>query len=376
MYELESYAVGQSKYGKIHDEPAPKYRTEFQRDRDRIIHSTAFRRLEYKTQVFLNHEGDSFRTRLTHSLEVAQIGRSVAMALKLNMDLVEAICLAHDLGHTPFGHVGQDELNSCLIKAGKEGFEHNLQSLRIVDKLEIRYADFDGLNLTFETREGILKHCSLKNAKELGEIGKRFLNRTSPSLEAQLANVADEIAYNYHDIDDGLRARLITLEQLSEFPLIKEQLNSLLKKYPNLSGRRLHKELIRHLIGLTIADLIESTLSRLKEYQITTVDEARKSPPIVQFSEQMVVIQKELKKFLMQNMYKHYSIMQVRFKASQIIRSLFEAYISDSRLLPENYQAQIKQEGLYRVVTDYISGMTDRYAFKQYSLLFLPPNVV
>lgn len=371
---MATYAVTTTK-GRLHNEEPPKYRSEFQRDRDRIIHSTAFRRLEYKTQVFINHEGDLFRTRLTHSLEVAQVGRSVANALNINVDLVEAICLAHDLGHTPFGHIGQDELNSCMHKACGEGFEHNLQSLRIVDKLEERYADFDGLNLTFETREGILKHCSLKTAKTLGDLGTRFLKGTEPSLEAQLANIADELAYNFHDVDDGLRSGIITLEQLREVSIIDEQLKLLHKKYPNLDGRRLHKELVRHLINMTIYALIESTTENLKKYNIVTLEDVYKSPPIALYSESMARKQKELKKFLHKNLYKHSSVMQLRFKSANIIRGLFEAFVSDESILPEAYQKKIASRGLHRVVADYISGMTDRYAYRQYNRLFTVENI-
>jgi len=371
---LASYAVTTTK-GRLHNEDPPKYRSEFQRDRDRIIHSTAFRRLEYKTQVFINHEGDLFRTRLTHSLEVAQVGRSVANALNINVDLVEAICLAHDLGHTPFGHIGQDELNSCMHKACGEGFEHNLQSLRIVDKLEERYADFDGLNLTFETREGILKHCSLKTAKTLGDLGTRFLKGTEPSLEAQLANIADELAYNFHDVDDGLRSGIITLEQLREVSIIDEQLTSLHKKYPNLDGRRLHKELVRHLINMTIYSLIESTTDNLKKCNIEIPDDVYKADPIVAYSESMVSQQKELKKFLHKNLYKHSSVMQLRFKSANIIRGLFDAFVSDESILPEAYQKKVSVQGLHRVVADYISGMTDRYAYRQYNRLFTVENI-
>jgi dGTPase len=374
LNNLASYALTTTRGRLIYEEP-PKYRSEFGRDRDRIIHSTAFRRLEYKTQVFINHEGDLFRTRLTHSLEVAQIGRSVANALKLNADLVEAICLAHDLGHTPFGHVGQDELNSCMHKACGEGFEHNLQSLRIVDKLEERYAQFDGLNLTFEMREGILKHCSKKTAKTLGDLGLRFLNDTQPSLEAQLANIADELAYNFHDVDDGLRAGIITLEQLKEVPIVAEELSYLQKKYPALNGRRLHKELVRHLINKTIYDLIEATTLNLKKNNIITPQDVYKAPPIVIYTEPMMQKQKDLKKFLLKNLYKHSSVMQLRFKSANIVRRLFEAFVSDTGLLPESYQEKIPSSGLHRVVADYISGMTDRYAFRQYNRLFTVENI-
>ncbi|MCC2645883.1 MAG: deoxyguanosinetriphosphate triphosphohydrolase [Burkholderiales bacterium] len=374
MNNLASYALTTTRGRLIYEEP-PKYRSEFGRDRDRIIHSTAFRRLEYKTQVFINHEGDLFRTRLTHSLEVAQIGRSVANALKLNADLVEAICLAHDLGHTPFGHVGQDELNRCMHKACGEGFEHNLQSLRIVDKLEERYAQFDGLNLTFETREGILKHCSIKTAKTLGDLGSRFLNDTQPSLEAQLANIADELAYNFHDVDDGLRAGIITLEQLKKVSIVAEELSYLQKKYPALNGRRLHKELVRHLINKTIYDLIEATTLNLKKNNIITPQDVYKALPIVIYTEPMMQKQKDLKKFLLKNLYKHSSVMQLRFKSANIVRRLFEAFVSDTGLLPESYQEKIPSSGLHRVVADYISGMTDRYAFRQYNRLFTVENI-
>ena len=373
MNNLASYAIHDT-IGRVYPETPPKYRTEFQRDRDRIIHSSAFRRLEYKTQVFVNHEGDLFRTRLTHSLEVAQVGRSVATALNLNVDLVEAICLAHDLGHTPFGHVGQDELNSCMHKACGEGFEHNLQSLRIVEKLEERYAEFDGLNLTFETREGILKHCSLTKAKELGQLGERFLSGKSPALEAQLANIADELAYNYHDVDDGLRANLLTIEQLQEVTIIKQQVDYLIKKYPDLSGRRLHKELVRHLISLTVYDLIENTTANIKSHGICSLHDVRHSPNLVAYSEEMYNYQRELKKFLHKNLYRHSNVMQLRFKAGNIVRSLFDAFINNEWLLPEQYQKRVVTEGIYTTVADYISGMTDRYAFRQYNRLFSVEN--
>ncbi len=374
MSNLMPYAISTSE-GRVISESPPKYRTEFQRDRDRIIHSSAFRRLEYKTQVFINHEGDLFRTRLTHSLEVAQVGRSVAHALNLNVDLVEAICLAHDLGHTPFGHVGQDELNHCLITAGFDGFEHNLQSLRIVDKLEERYAEFNGLNLTIETREGILKHCSLKNAQNLGALGERFINDKRPSLEAQLANIADELAYNYHDVDDGLRANLLTLEELQEVSIIKQQLNLVLSNYPNLTGRRLHKELVRSLINVTIYDLIETTRENIAQNDIKTLDDIKNAPMLVKYSEDMYESQRELKKFLHKNLYKHSSVMQLRFKAANIIRALFGAYMSEQLLLPNQFRVRIAEDGLHRVVADYISGMTDRYAFRQYNKLFTVESV-
>src|ERR1035437_6333737 len=237
MFEYAAYAVSAANSrGRRHADEVPSHRSEFQRDRDRIVHSTAFRRLEYKTQVFVNHEGDLFRTRLTHSLEVAQIARTIARALRLNEVLSEAICLAHDLGHTPFGHAGQDALNECMMDFG--GFEHNMQSLRVVDELEELYAEFNGLNLSFECREGILKHCSYNNALQLGDVGERFINRQQPGLEAQLANFADEIAYNNHDVEDGIRAGLITVEQLLIVPLFREYHGEVLSKYPTLAGRR------------------------------------------------------------------------------------------------------------------------------------------
>lgn len=373
MQLLANYAVTVSQ-GREYNEAPPKYRTDFQRDRDRIIHSSAFRRLEYKTQVFINHEGDLFRTRLTHSLEVAQVGRSVANALKLNVDLVEAICLAHDLGHTPFGHSGQDVLNECMLKHG-EHFEHNLQSLRIVTELEERYAEFNGLNLTFETLEGILKHCSLARAQELGRLGLRFINRQQPSLEAQLANIADELAYNFHDLDDGLRANLISLEELEEVTIIREQLSIIRHKYPALTGRRLHKELVRHLINSSIYHLIENSLNNVQKYKVNSVDDVRQAPAIVQYTQEYHTLQRDLKLFLHKNLYKHYTVMQLRYKAENVVRSLFNAFMENFRILPPQFQSRIEKDGLPRVVADYISGMTDRYAFRQYNRLFTVENV-
>ncbi len=373
MYRFAKYAVNES-LGREYKEAPPRYRSDFQRDRDRIIHSSAFRRLEYKTQVFINHEGDLFRTRLTHSLEVAQVGRSIANALNLNVDLVEAICLAHDLGHTPFGHSGQDVLNECMMKHG-EHFEHNLQSLRIVTELEERYAEFDGLNLTFETLEGILKHCSLEKAKQLGRLGERFLTKKQPSLEAQLANMSDELAYNFHDLDDGLRANLISLEQLQEVTITRQELARIKAKYPVLNGRRLHKELVRHLINTTIYQLIENSEKNLKLYQVNSVEDVRNAPAIIKYSDENFALQRELKHFLHKNLYKHYSVMQLRYKAENIVRALFEAFMSDERLLPDQFQRKVNKDGLPRVVADYISGMTDRYAFRQYNRLFSVESV-
>ena len=288
--------------GRRHPEAPAPTRTEYQRDRDRIVHSTAFRRLVYKTQVFLNHEGDLFRTRLTHTLEVAQLARSVARSLELNEDLVEAIALAHDLGHTPFGHAGQDALDECMKDHG--GFEHNLQSLRVVDELEERYPSFNGLNLTFETREGILKHCSRSNAQRIeaaepGGVGRRFLDRTQPGLEAQLCNVADEIAYNAHDIDDGVRSGLITMEQLAAVDLFQRFHQQALSEHPQLQGRRVLYEVIRRMLGAQVYDLIEATGAALAAAAPESADEARRGPPLVGFSGAMRERSAALKAFLL-----------------------------------------------------------------------------
>ncbi len=356
--------------GRRFADDLPAYRGEFQRDRDRIVHSTAFRRLEYKTQVFVNHEGDLFRTRLTHSLEVAQIARGVARALQLNEDLAEAIALAHDLGHTPFGHAGQDALNECMREHG--GFEHNLQSLRIVDKLEQRYAGFDGLNLCFETREGILKHCSRDEALKLGELGARFLNRTQPSLEAQICNLADEIAYNNHDIDDGLRSGLISIEQLGEVSLFRENLNRVKEAHKNLSGRRLIHETVRHMINALVCDLIETTSDNIARCKPETLEDARNAGVLVSFSEHMHETQQEMKRFLRKNLYQHYQVLRMTRKAERIISDLFSAFLNDSRLLPESYRVDDDQA---RRVADYVAGMTDRYAVKEHGRLFAVGDV-
>jgi dGTPase len=353
--------------GRRHREPPPVGRTEFQRDRDRIIHSTAFRRLEYKTQVFVNHEGDLFRTRLTHSLEVAQIGRAIARSLRLDEDLVEAIALAHDLGHTPFGHTGQDALNACMRDFG--GFEHNLQSLRVVDVLEERYAEFDGLNLTFETREGILKHCSPAKARELGELGERFLNNRQPSLEAQVANLADEIAYNNHDVDDGLRSGLITLEQLAEVTVFARHLDEVKRLYPSLAGRRVIHETVRRMINTLILDLVENSSRNIAKARPDSVEAVRALPPLIGFSPRIRAEQQELKQFLRTHLYQHYRVNRMSSKARRIIRSLFEAFMEDPRLLPPEYQRKARADKA-RTIADYIAGMTDRYAIKEYHRLF------
>ncbi|WP_211364210.1 deoxyguanosinetriphosphate triphosphohydrolase [Propionivibrio limicola] len=364
--ELAPYAVtpANSRGRRFVDEP-PSHRSEFQRDRDRIVHSTAFRRLEYKTQVFVNHEGDLFRTRLTHSLEVAQMARGIARTLRLNEDLVEAVSLAHDLGHTPFGHAGQDALNDCMREHG--GFEHNLQSLRIVDLLEERYAAFDGLNLCFETREGIIKHCSCDNALKLGELGQRFLDGTQPSLEAQLCNFADEIAYNNHDIDDGLRSGLISLEQLDEVSLFATHARQVRNRHPDLEKRRLIHETIRRMINALVTDLIETTAANIRERQVRGLDDVRNAPPLVGFSAPMLDAQREMKRFLHANLYKHYQVLRMTNKAQRIIGDMFSAFVSEPRMLPPQFRTGDDQ---LRRIADYIAGMTDRYAIKEHRRLF------
>lgn len=370
MSKLASYAAdpAQSR-GRKFAESDPQGRNQFQRDRDRIIHSSAFRRLEYKTQVFVNHEGDLFRTRLTHSIEVAQIGRAIARNLNLHEDLVEGIALAHDLGHTPFGHAGQDALNECMREFG--GFEHNLQSLRVVDLLEQRYAEFDGLNLTFELREGILKHCSLNNAKTLGDVGERFINKQQPSLEAQLTNLADEIAYNNHDVDDGLRSGLITLEQLEQVTLFANNLNTVRQQYPTLNGRRLIHETVRRMINALVVDVCQQSQANIHQANPANIEEVRNSPMLIGFSAEMREQQIELKRFLRTNLYQHYRVNRMSAKAQRIVRELFEVFMNDASLLPDDYQKQANtNQDKARGVADYIAGMTDRYAIREYQRLF------
>ncbi len=355
--------------GRRHAEADAPTRTGFQRDRDRIVHSTAFRRLVYKTQVFLNHEGDLFRTRLTHSLEVAQLGRSIARALRLNEDLVEAIALAHDLGHTPFGHAGQDALNACMAEHG--GFEHNLQSLRVVDQLEERYPQFDGLNLTFETREGILKHCSRRNADKLeaadpGGVGRRFLERTQPGIEAQLCNLADEIAYNAHDIDDGVRSGLITLEQLEEVDLFDGYRRQALAEYPQLQGRRVLYEAIRRMLSDQVYDVIGATQAAIDVTGPQSADEVRRSAPLVQFSEGMKKQSAGLKKFLFDKLYRHPQVTQTTGQAQQVVRELFAAYLAEPVQMQAGFAAR---PDTARAVADYIAGMTDRFAAREHERL-------
>ncbi len=369
---LAPYAADESQSrGRQYDEPGPTFRSEYQRDRDRIIHSTAFRRLMYKTQVFVNHEGDLYRTRLTHSLEVSQIGRSVAYALALNEPLTEAICLAHDLGHTPFGHAGQDTLNDCMRDHG--GFEHNLQSLRVVDELEAKYADFPGLNLMFETREGILKHCSKRNARELGEVGRRFLERRQPGLEAQIADIADAIAYNNHDVDDGFRAGLLTLEQLRTQDLFEIAYREVRSLYPDLEDRRLIYEIIRRMIGTVVSDLVEETRRRLRDSAVRSIEDVRNAGgPLVAMSESVHAQHTSLKRFLTKHLYTHEQKLEMTRRAQTIVRDLFDAYREDVDRMPAEFAdraAGSNDDGRARVIADYIAGMTDRFAIKAHESL-------
>jgi dGTPase len=373
--------------GRRFEEPAAPTRSEFQRDRDRIVHSTAFRRLVYKTQVFLNHEGDLFRTRMTHSLEVAQLGRSIARSLKLNEDLVEGIALAHDLGHTPFGHAGQDALNLCLKThdAQSSGFEHNLQSLRVVDSLEERYADFNGLNLSFEAREGILKHCSKRNAlhleaREPGGVAHRFIAASpqapqQPSLEAQLANLADEIAYNAHDIDDGVRSGLLGMEQLDEVVLFRCYRLEACAAHPGLKGRRLLFETIRRMLSAQVYDVIAATRGALDEAAPESVEAVRRHRAIVCFSKDMAAQSSGLKRFLLQNLYRHPQVEQTTRDAKQVVRDLFMTYMADPSQMPQAHTDRLDERAdsvgarPARVVADYIAGMTDRFASREHERL-------
>ena len=368
MTDLSPYAAHTAQTrGRRHAEPAAAPRSEFQRDRDRIVHSTAFRRLEYKTQVFVNHEGDLFRTRLTHSLEVAQIGRTLARLLNLDEDLTETIALAHDLGHTPFGHVGQDVLNECMKAHG--GFEHNLQSLRVVDKLEQKYAEFDGLNLTFEAREGILKHCAKKNAEKLGDVGERFLNGQQPSLEAQITNLADEIAYNNHDIDDGLRSGLITLEQLEDVSLFARHLAEVRARYPALNDRRLIHETVRRMINALVVDMVAQTRANIAAHRPDSIDAVRGCPPLAAFSADMREESLALKRFLFNNLYRHFRVERMSDKARRLLRELFVAFVENPKLLPPEHRERAEGD-LYRAVSDYIAGMTDRYAIREHHRIY------
>ncbi len=376
---LAPYACDDARsQGRQYEEDQPNYRNEFQRDRDRIIHSAAFRRLEYKTQVFVNHEGDLFRTRLTHSLEVAQIARSIARELRLHEDLAEAIALSHDLGHTPFGHAGQTALNHCMREYG--GFEHNLQSLRVVDVLEQRYAEFPGLNLCFETREGILKHCSVKNARKLGGVGERFINKQFPSLEAQCCDLSDETAYNNHDVDDGLRYGLIKLDELKQIELFRRQYDTVIQRHPGISERKLIHEIIRRMINVMVVDLIDTSRSNIEQANLSSIREVRNhDSQIMAFSENMRELTQELKTYLRNNLYQHYRVHRMTLKAENIIKSLFDAFINDPRLLPPEAQQHCEglisddsDEDMARGIADYIAGMTDRFAIIEYERVFNP----
>src|SRR6187551_674626 len=366
-------AIDELSRGRRHPEPPPRFRTEFQRDRDRIIHSNAFRRLVYKTQVFVNHEDDLYRTRITHSLEVAQIGRTVARALNINETLTEAICLAHDLGHTPFGHAGQDALNECMREYG--GFEHNLQSLRVVDELEERYAEFPGLNLTFECREGILKHCSAQNARRLGDVARRFLERTQPGLEAQLANLADAIAYNNHDVDDGVRAGLIAVDELRDVRIFSRFHDAVVEKYPDISARRQLYETIRRMVDYLVSDLIVQSVRNIEAAKVDNIDSVRdRQQPLIALSETVLAEHQELKRFLRTKLYNHPKVREVMDEARGTLKELFEAYLRNPMLLPPEHQAVVARadaEGgvsaRARVVADYVAGMTDRFAFLERS---------
>jgi dGTPase len=364
-------ACDEQSRGRRFPEPPPRFRTQFQRDRDRIIHSNAFRRLVYKTQVFVNHEGDLYRTRITHSLEVAQIGRTVARALKINETLTEAICLAHDLGHTPFGHAGQDALNHCMREYG--GFEHNLQSLRVVDELEERYADFSGLNLTFECREGVLKHCSTQNARLLGDVGERFLNRTQPGLEAQLANLADAIAYNSHDVDDGVRSGLISADDLVDVRVFARFHSEVVVQYPQSPARRQLYETIRRMIDYLVSDLIVQSEKNILAAGVGSIGAVRaQAKPLISLSEDVLAQHQELKRFLRAKLYNHPKVRAVMDEASATLKSLFEAYMKDPSRLPPEHQALVARaeaaggkSGAARVVADYVAGMTDRFAYQE-----------
>ena len=366
---MAAYAADESiSRGRRFEEAASRFRGEYQRDRDRIIHSTAFRRLVYKTQVFVNHEGDLYRTRMTHSLEVSQVARTVAVALRLNEPLTEAICLAHDLGHTPFGHAGQDALNDCMREFG--GFEHNLQSLRVVDELEAKYADFPGLNLMFETREGILKHCSVRNARELGDVGERFLKREQPGLEGQIANIADAIAYNNHDVDDGFRAGLLSLEQLREQALFGPQLAVVQQRYPELEDRRLIYEVIRRMIDTVVTDLIENTQRNIDAAGPQSIEDVRKlDKALVVLSADIYEQHLALKRFLNKHLYSHEKKLEMTHRAQAIVRELFQIYMSDVEKMPDEFSRNAQKQdetGKARVVADYIAGMTDRYAIAEH----------
>ena len=375
IYESEKYLLApyamktQDSRGRKYPEPEHQYRNPYQRDRDRIIHSSAFRRLEYKTQVFVNHEGDYYRTRLTHSLEVAQIARTIARALKLNEDLTEALALAHDLGHTPFGHAGEDILNELM--KGHGGFEHNLHTLKIVDELENRYPDFPGLNLTWETREGIVKHTTeYDKAKVPAELDPNHL----PTLEAQIVDIADEIAYDNHDIDDGLTSGLILEESLGDVPLWKETKSFIEETHPDIQNPKKKYQIIRRLIALLVDDVIKESQGRLEKNHITSLKSIRDfNKRLIDFSDPCKMKRHPLRKFLLTALYQHYRVNRMSDKAKRFIKQLFLAYIENIKMLPTEYQERINTvNDKYVVVCDYIASMTDRYALDEYEKLFNP----
>ena len=366
--DLAPYAcTSAASKGRKHHEESDDPRPVFERDRDRIIHCAAFRRLEYKTQVFLNHEGDYYRTRLTHSLEVAQIGTAIARRLRLNEDLTEALALAHDLGHTPFGHTGEEVLNQLM--QGYGGFEHNYQSFRVVDELEERYPAFDGLNLSWEMREGILKHSSPHDLPTT--ILDEFLPTTVPSIEAQLINYADEIAYNNHDIDDGLKSGYLTLDLLKEVDLWQRMSGKVRERYPGIDDKRLVARTVSALIGMQLTDICETTRDNLLNYGINSLDDLRRvNRVVVHFSPQVEQENLALKKFLKEKLYRHYKVDKMRVKAEHVLSRLFDAYVRRPNLLSPKYRRRIDQNGVERTVADYLAGMTDRYALDDYKTLF------
>ncbi|HEX9023266.1 MAG TPA: deoxyguanosinetriphosphate triphosphohydrolase [Geobacteraceae bacterium] len=368
--DLAGYAAksGESA-GRRHAEEFRDDRPAFERDRDRIIHCAAFRRLEYKTQVFVNHEGDYYRTRLTHSLEVAQIGKGIARRLGLNEELTEALALAHDLGHTPFGHTGEEVLNRLM--EGHGGFEHNRQSFRVVDELEERYPGFNGLNLSWEVREGILKHSSPYDRPT--ELMAEFLPGVVPSVEAQIINYADEIAYNNHDIDDGLKSGYISARQLNQVELWREVNESVTARFPDIDEERRKYQVISTLIGLFIGDLTATTLENLRELKIGTIADLRRvNRQVVSFSPELARKNRELKLFLMDNLYRHFKVERMRVKAERYLTQLFETYLKHPTLLPQKYVKKMAAVGAERVICDYIAGMTDRFALDEFKRLFEP----
>jgi len=365
---LASYAAhsGKTKGRKFEEESHP-YRTHYQRDRDRIIHSTAFRRMEYKTQVFVNHEGDHYRTRLTHTIEVAQISRSIARALKLNEDLAEAIALVHDLGHTPFGHSGEEALNEIMVNYG--GFEHNRQSLRVVDVLEEKYPQFPGINLTFEVREGIMKHETIYDQP----IPVEFNPNTAPTLECQIVNLADEIAYNCHDIDDGLASNILKEEELNQVDLWAQLRQEVTKEFSNLNAFQLRNQVVRKMIDSQVSDLINETTRRLGKYHINSLEDVRNfEEGLLSFSQEMKKKNSQLKMFLFDNMYRHYRMIRMADKAKRITRQLFDVYLNDVDQLPPTTRSRVREGNRMQAICDYIAGMTDRYALLEYKKLFDP----